>query len=127
MARSHSAASASSLMPVQATRSVTFLYNKRGLYINMANAGAKRWRPVWRGSRGPCCKRKEFDFVCSFGSMDKQVAPASSENLHQAMALGGRSIYEDRDARIPSWPGTEVVPLRGRIYWRRPLSGEPQR
>ena len=60
-----------------------------------------------------CCKRKEFDFVCSFGSMDKQVAPASSENLHQAMALGGRSIHEDRDARIPSWPGTEVVPLRG--------------
>ena len=41
-------------------------------------------------------------------------------NLSATMPFRGRSDYEHRGARSPSWPGTSMVPLRGRIYWRTP-------
>lgn len=39
--------------------------------------------------------------------------------LSSPMAYRGRASYEDRAARSPSWLGTNTVPLRGRISWRR--------
>ena len=51
-----------------------------------------RGRPcgLKRGGSPGYCKREESKLVCTFGLMDKQVVPAYSENLSQAMALGGR-------------------------------------
>ena len=41
-------------------------------------------------------------------------------NLCAAMALRGRDSYADRGARSLSRPAVSTLPIRGRVYWRRP-------
>ncbi len=81
-------------------------------------SGEKRFQPPGR----PAARRRSTHprLVCKPESMEER-SHRRLGNLSARMALRGRNRYEDQGARNPSWYRNPRVPLRGRIYSRRPI------